>query len=210
MYEGFSTIGSLVSRYEGFQATSGNTNAICMSTTNIVQDKKLDQIINDCLNSTGDSATKVNTIFKSLESQFIDAWVQSREVFNKLSYTYDGIKNLKQNTNSTITDADATITTLTKKKERLSEELKRYRSEAEAKNQSFLDSILQGTPKETLTPTLQDATLLLFWFGWILLGVTLIFVRWMSPGGGWKSGLFATLLLLLVTLCLYAVLQKVA
>jgi hypothetical protein len=208
MYEGFSTVGSLVSRYEGFANVTAQENAKCLGDVSI-GDQTFGQFVNTCLQSNNNN-TRLNTIFKSLESQFIDAWVQSRAEFGNLMNTYKGINTFKQNTNSTTTDADATITTLTKKKEDLSEELKRYKSEADAKNQSFLDSILQGTPKETLSPTLQDATLLLFWFGWILLGVALIFVRWMSPGGGWKSGLFATLLLLLVTLCLYAVLQQVA
>jgi hypothetical protein len=204
MYEGFSTIGSLVSTYEGFQGTE---NATCLNGQN-VGNMTFETYVNTCLKD-GDR-TKLNTLFNEFGDKIGLTYNAAWREFSALMATYDGINTFKTNTNSTTTDADATLVTLNKKKEELKEELKRYRSEAEAKNQSFLDSILQGTPKETLTPTLQDATLLLFWFGWILLGVTLIFVRWFSPGGGWKSGLFATLLLLLVTLCLYAVLQKVA
>lgn len=205
MYEGFTKMGSLVSTYEGF-ATS-DTNSICLTNAQLGSNT-FPQYVQTCLKD-GDLA-RVNTIFKSLESQFIDAWRESRAEFGNLLNTYIGINTFKKNTNSSTEDANATLTTLTKKKDQLEEELKRYKSEAEAKNQSFLDSILQGTPKETLTPTLQDATLMLFWFGFILLGVTLIFVRWFSPGGNWKSGLFASILLILITLCIYAVLQQVA
>lgn len=193
--------------YEGFANTTAQENAKCLNQVNI-GDQTFNQFISTCLK--GDDATRLNTIFQSLESQFIDAYSDSRAQFGNLIGTYNGVNSLKTKTNSSTTDADATIMTLTKKKNNLEEELKRYKSEAEAKNQSFLDSILQGTPKETLTPTLQDATLLIFWFGWILLAVTLVAVRWLSPGGGWRAGIFAAILILLVTLCLYAVLQKIA
>jgi hypothetical protein len=188
---------------------ASNENAVCLN-PNTTELGKLTfpGYVAKCLK--GDDATRLNTIFNSLEGNFIQAYSESREQFGNLINTYNGVRDLKTKTNSSTQDADATLNTLEKKKKNLEEELKRYTSEAEAKNQSFLDSILQGTPKETLTPTLQDATLLIFWFGWVLLAVTLVAVRWLSPGGGWRAGLFAAILILLVTLCLYAVLQKVA
>jgi hypothetical protein len=191
--------------YEGFAET--DPNAVCLNGAQLGS-LTFPGYVQQCLK--GDDATRLNTIFNSLEDNFIQAYSDSRAQFGNLINTYNGVRDLKTKTNSSTQDADATIMTLEKKKKNLEEELKRYKSEAEAKNQSFLDSILQGTPKETLTPTLQDATLLIFWFGWGLLAVTLVAVRWLSPGGGWRAGLFAAILILLVTLCLYAVLQKIA
>jgi hypothetical protein len=42
------------------------------------------------------------------------------------------------------------------------------------------------------------------------MSIVLIIVRTVSEGGGWKSGLFSFVILLLVTVCIFAILQQVA
>jgi hypothetical protein len=194
----------MYAQYEGFSATA-DPNAVCLNGTQLGA-LTFPQYVQQCLKD-GD-LTSVETNFAYLQNKFIDSYTSSKAQYDDLIITHTNILNLASGSDRT--NLDASTQSLIKKKKQLEDDLKRYKSEAEAKNQSFLDSILQGRPQETLAPTLQDATLMLFWFGWILLGATLILVRWLSPGGGWRSALFATVLLLLATLSIYAVLQKVA
>lgn len=193
----------MYAQYEGF--STPEPNAVCLSGAQLGT-LTFPQYVQQCLKD-GD-LTSVETNFAYLQSKFIDSYTSVKAQYDDLIITHTNVLNLASGSNRT--NLDTSIQSLTKKKTALEDTLKRYKSEAEAKNQSFLDSILQGRPQETLAPTLQDATLMLFWFGWILLGATLIFVRWLSPGGSWRSALFATILLLLATLSIYAVLQKVA
>ena len=64
--------------------------------------------------------------------------------------------------------------------------------------------------KKPFIPNLQDLTLLVFWFGWLFMIVTIVAVRWFSPGGGWKAGSFTMGLMLLVTMCVYALIVQIA
>jgi hypothetical protein len=69
---------------------------------------------------------------------------------------------------------------------------------------------MNGNPQEESIPTLQDGALMIFWFGWLVMALTLVAVRWFSPQGNWKAGAFTAILLFLVTICVYALLQQVA
>jgi len=77
-------------------------------------------------------------------------------------------------------------------------------------DRTFLEDVMNGAPQQQTAPTLQDITLLLFWFGWLTLMILLVYVRWASPGGGWKSGVFTLALMVFVTICVYALLIRVA
>jgi hypothetical protein len=195
----------MFAQYEGFATT--DPNAVCLNGAQLGT-LTFPAYVQQCLKDENLTSVDNNIIY--LKDYFINSYAALKGEYDSLIITLNNVNNLKTKTNSTTANLDERILSLTKKKKELEDELKRYTAEAEAKNQSFLDSILQGRPKETLTPTLQDATLLIFWFGWALLAITLVAVRWLSPGGGWRAGLYAAILLLLVTLCLYAVLQKVA
>lgn len=65
---------------------------------------------------------------------------------------------------------------------------------------TFLDEIMNDTPKESLIPQIQDMALLLFWFSWALISAILIFVRLTSPGGGMKAASFTLVVMALLTL----------
>ncbi len=101
-------------------------------------------------------------------------------------------------------------TTLQRRKETLKNELDHYRNIADSADKTFLEDIYNGTPQKELAPSLQDIALLVFWFGWLVMSIVLIVVRTGSPGGGLTAGFFAFFVLLLVTLCVFALLKKVA
>jgi len=158
--------------------------------------------INDTRRSTNffsESKESIKDTFKTLRAQFDDLLMTGDSV--------DTMLNLTGSTNGTI---EKQIGELTKKKESVLQEIKHYRNISDSADKSFLEDIYNGTPQKELAPSLQDATLLLFWFGWLIFIITLTSVRWFSPSGTWKSGLFTFFLLVLVTLCMYSLLVQIA
>ena len=147
------------------------------------------------------SNSKVNykSIFETLRAQCTD-----------FILTANNLMSVSSLSGNSTTGVNSRLNELSKKKDLLTTEIQNYRSIAEAADKTFLDDILHGPPKKELAPSLQDASLLLFWLGWLFITITLVAVRLGSPGGGWKNGLFALAVMLLVTICLYALLKQVA
>jgi hypothetical protein len=152
--------------------------------------KNDDAIANNFLSEAID---KYKNIFDSYRAQYTD-----------LMITTDNLQASTQNASSLGDQID----NLRKQKQKLIEEIKRYRTEAGASDRMFLEDVYNGTPQKKNAPTLQDLALLLFWFGWLVMGLVLIAIRWMS--GGWKGGLFVFVIFLLVTLCVFAIINYAA
>lgn len=113
-------------------------------------------------------------------------------------------------TGNSLEAVDKRIRDLQNEKKSLQEERDTYQRHSKSSDKSFLEDVMNGTPQAQTAPSLQDATLLLFWFGWIVIVFTLTAVRWFSPGGSWMAGLFTLFLLILVTACLYSLLVQIA
>ena len=111
---------------------------------------------------------------------------------------------------ATTSKANGQIDALSKRKEILKSKIHHYRQKEQTSDKNFLEDIMHKTPKKEVTSTLQDITLLLFWFGWIILCSILIIVRYASPGGSVTSAAFSFVLVLMVTICIYALLNAVA
>ena len=152
--------------------------------------KNDDAIANNFLS---ESIDKYKNIFESYRAQYTD-----------LMITTDNLQSSTQNASS----LGDQINNLQKQKDKLIEEIKRYRTEAGASDRMFLEDAYNGVPQKKTAPTLQDVALLLFWFGWLVMGLVLIVIRWMS--GGWMGGLFVFVILMLVTLCVFAILNYAA
>jgi hypothetical protein len=106
--------------------------------------------------------------------------------------------------------ANTQINELSKKKDYLVSELKAIRARVEAADRGFMDSVMHVPNTKPFIPNLQDLTLLVFWFGWLFMTITIVSVRWFSPGGNWKAGSFTLGLMLFVTMCVYALIVQVA
>jgi hypothetical protein len=120
------------------------------------------------------------------------------------------VNTLTNATGQTVNGVDGQIGDLQKKKDTILAEIQLHRRSSDASDKSFFEDVMHGTPKEEDAPSMQDAVLLLFWFGWTVMIATLVGIRWMSPGGNYKAGLFTFAVLFLITLCIYAIIQKVA
>ena len=148
------------------------------------------------------SKAQYKSIFETLRAQSTDFLLTGDNIMT--------VSSLSGNSGATV---NSRLDELTKKKDIITADIRKYRSLAEAADKTFLDDIMHGPPKKELAPSLQDASLLLFCVGWLFITLTLVAVRWGSyrnGGGGWKNGLFTLAVMLLVTMCLYALLKQVA
>ncbi len=184
---------------------ANTTNAQCLRSAGLGQ--SFDQYVNNC--RTNADTMMARRIFPN-SGIFKDTFQYLRAQFDDILTTGDSMNALMNLSGSTVSGTDQQIRQLQEKKNSLTAEISKYRRISESADRSFIDDVMNGAPKEQLTPTLQDVTLLLFWFGWLTMIITIVFVRWASPGGGWKSGIFTLALVLLVTLCVYAVVVKIA
>jgi len=138
---------------------------------------------------------KYKGIFETYRAQYTD-----------LMTVTDNLKATVGNTSS----LNDQISNLESQKIKIREEINKYRTLSGASDRMFLEDIYNGTPNMKIAPTLQDSVLLLFWFSWLLMSIVLVMVRWMSPDGSWKSALFVFVLLMLVTLCMFAIISYAA
>jgi len=187
--------------------STNKKNAICINGTR--EQKAFTDYVSQC-RSDNDTARSTNFFSESvttIQSQFENLRAQ----FDDLIHTGDSISSIMNLTGNTATHADSKITSLTKRKEVLLQTLKEKRRIADSADKSFLEDIMHKTPgKKELAPSLQDATLLLFWSGWITMVLTLTAVRWFSPGGTWQAGAITFILMVLVTGALYSLLIRIA
>lgn len=184
---------------------TNTTNAQCLRSAGLGQ--SFDQYITNC--RTNADTMMARRLFPE-SSVFKNTFQQLRAQFDDVLTTGESMNALVNLSGATVSGADQQIRQLQEKKNSITAEIAKYRRISESADRSFMDEVMNGAPKEQLAPTLQDITLLLFWFGWLTLIITIVFVRWASPGGGWKSGVFTLVLVLLVTMCVYALIVKIA
>jgi hypothetical protein len=154
--------------------------------------------------------TRANNFFSPSTVDFNNSFENLRAQFDNLLHSGNSISVMADMAGATGDQANRQLDTLQKRRDMLAAEIKSMRSKVEGSDRQFLDDIMNGTPKKELAPSLQDGALLLFWFSWMIMVVTIVGVRWGSPSGGWKPGLFTLLLMILVTICVYAILGMVA
>ena len=187
-------------------AANTTPNALCANGAQY--QTNFNQYVTQCRNAAdtrladqffSNSKAKYKTIFETLRAQTTDFLLTGDNLM--------AVSSLSGNSNTSV---NSRLNELSKKKDLLTADIRKYRGLAEAADKTFLDDIMHGPPKKELAPSLQDASLLLFSVGWLFIAITLVAVRWGSPGGGWKNGLFALAIMLLVTMCVYALLKQVA
>ena len=181
-------------------------NATCLPNT--TQTKAFQTYVTQC-RTASDTARATNFFSNSIQD-YKSVFQSLRAQFDDLIVLGDSVNTLTNAAGQTVTDVDSQLTELQKKKDSLLATIQSLRRKSEAVDKSFLEDIMHGTPQEEVAPSLQDAVLGLFWFGWTVMIATLVGIRWMSPGGNYKAGLFTFAVLFLITICVYAIIQKVA
>jgi hypothetical protein len=180
-------------------------NAKCLVGT--AETKNFEQYVASC--RTTDDTRRANNLFSPSIADFTATFDQYRAEYDNLIVTGDSVSTMADLTGGTTNQANQQLNEVTKKKDMLLAEIKAVRSQVEAIDRGFLDSIMQGVPSLEKAPTLQDWGLLLFFFSWFLMGLTLVGIRYASEGGGLKPAGFTFLLYMLVTIFVYSLIQQV-
>ena len=187
-------------------STTNTTNAQCLGGSQLAQ--SFTRYVQQCRTSTGD-VSRTNNMFP-VASAFKNNFTDLRSQFDDMLTTGNSMSALANLSGATVSGADQQIRQLQEKKEGVLSQINKQRRISESADRTFLEDVMNGAPQQQTAPTLQDITLLLFWFGWLTLMILLVYVRWASPGGGWKSGVFTLALMVFVTICVYALLIRVA
>jgi len=169
---------------------------------NSAESAQFQNYINSC--RTSKDTQLATTFLSQTVEKYIGLFDTHRAHFNDLMITADNLSSSSGNSRTLSSELDG----MAKKKESLKNEIEHYRTESKSSDKMFLEDIYNKTAKKEFAPSLQDVALLLFWFSWLVISITLIVVRWVT--GGWKAGLFSAVILLLVTVCVFAILVQVA
>jgi hypothetical protein len=182
-------------------------NAKCLVGTN--ESRTFQQYVADC--RTSQDNVRATNFFSESTQKYKEAFDSLRAQFDDLIITGDSMNSLVGLAGATTDGANRQLDTLTKRKDQLLSEINHYRLQGGAADKSFLEDVMHDrAPKNEVAPSLQDVTLLLFWFGWLVMVFTLVAVRYLSPDGNWRSAAFTLVIMLLVTVCMYAILKQVA
>ena len=133
-----------------------------------------------------------------------------RDVTNDLIISVDNIQNMHAKTGTTVSQLDREINSLMQTVDTLNSKKKTIETETQANDRSFLDHVISDVPTNESFPTLQDISIALFLFGWLVLGLSLLTIRTIGPSGSFRGGALVLLLFLFVTFLLYAILKVVA
>ena len=176
--------------------------------TNTSQTQTFNSYIASC--RTNSDTVRANNLFSPSINDFKNTFTQMRAEFDNLLIAGDNAAAIANLTGASTAEANTQLSELTKKKDMTMAEIKHLRTQVEASDRTFLDTVMNGPNEKESAPSLQDVALLIFWFGWLVVTVTIVTMRWTSPGGGWRAGVFTLGLMALVTLCVYAILLQVA
>jgi len=172
---------------------------------NSAESAQFKQYIDSC--RTQQDTAIATTFLSETIDKYIPLFDSYRSQYTDLMLSADGLNSSTSN----VGKLDESKNALHKQKEKLKAEIKYNRRISNSSDKTFLEDIYNKTPpKKTLIPTFQDIALLLFWFSWLMMSIVLVAVRWLSPGGGWMAGLFTAVIILLVTMCVFALIAQLA
>ena len=185
---------------------TNKTDGICLTTSQ--QTRDFQNYINTCRNN--DDTARANTFFSQSIVNFKDIFQSLRGQYDNFMIAGDAQNSLMSLSGNSADAVKKQLYELTSRKEKLTQDIRNTQSKAEASDREFLDDIMHGQPKGETISTLQDVALGIFWLGWVLMAIVLVAVRWGSPGGNWRAALFTLAIIILSTVCVYALLYTVA
>jgi Tfp pilus assembly protein PilN len=185
---------------------TNNQNASCLNGTG--ETASFQQYISKCRSAS--DTQRANNFFSSSIQEYKSVFESLRAQYDDLIITGDSMNSLVNLAGATTSQANTQIDTLSKRKETLKSKIQNYRQREQTSDKNFLEEIMHKKPTKKVAGTLQDGVLLLFWFGWIVLSIVLITVRYSSPGGSITSAAFSLVLIIMVTVCIFAILNAVA
>lgn len=100
---------------------------------------------------------------------------------------------------------------LVKEKQELAATFQTLNQQAQSADRTFLDTLIEKEqPQYETFPSLQDASLAIFWIGWLIMGVVLVLGKFIGIDGSTRTGVIVFVLYILVSVLVYGILKKVA
>lgn len=164
------------------------------------------QYIQQCASSN--DISRLNNIIDPAD--YIESIERLSALTDDLIISNEGIQTTYASAGMNAGGLDARIRGLETEIDTLQNTKKSIQSETEAADRTFLDTITNEQPSAEGFPTLQDISIGIFVFGWLILGLSLITVRTIGPSGSFKGGALVFILFLFVTALMYALLKIIA
>lgn len=167
---------------------------------------RFEAIVRDC--SSFDDVQQRNLFLNTFQDSY-NSLIENlkTQITNMLFVTGNGASG----NSSVATTMNTTKTGLEKEKARLEAQKKALEEEVEATERNFLDSIYnKEEPGKNDMLTLQDVALAVFALGWLLMGLTLIYLRAVGPTGSFRGAMIVLVVFLFVTILMYGILQQLA
>lgn len=185
---------------------TNQANAICLS--NSQETQTFNDYMSRC--RTLADTSRANNFFTASIVNFKEVFQSLRAQADNFMIAGDAQHSLLSLSGNSAGQVDSQLQSLEARKEALKTELKELSSKSEASDRMFLDAVMHGQPQKEMYPTLQDMALGLFAIGWVIFCIVLVMVRWGSPGGTWRAGVFTFALLVVTTFLVYSLLYNVA
>ena len=190
----------------GGSGGSGTTDATCL--VNSSETSNFNQYVAKCRQSIDTS--RANNFFSQSISQFKDIFQQLRSQYDNLIVSGDSQNTMATLSGNTMDGVNKQLRSLKKEKDELLYKVKKEQNQAQSADRMFLDDIMHGKEQEQVYPSLQDFSLGLFFFGWIVMCFVLMYIRGTSPGGGVMAVLMTFMLLVVISGALYSLLSYIA
>jgi hypothetical protein len=178
------------------------TNAQCVPGTGALS-KDFNKYISEC--GTPNDTSRTNNLFT--QDNFTESITTVQALATDLILSNTNASTLQTNSS---TDQTNRIKSLTSQQTKLQDELDHLTRETQAAERGFLDIVTTETPTSKNYPTLQDISLGIFLLGWLILGLSLVFVKMFGPQGNIRGGLIVLVLFFFISMVVYSIMKQVA
>lgn len=178
------------------------TNAQCLPGSGTLA-QNFNSYISQC--GTSSDASRTNNLFT--EDDFTGSIDTAKALVTDLILSNQNVSTLQRSSSS---DQTSRITGLTNQEQKLQSELDNLIRQTQAAERAFLDIVTTENPTSKNYPTLQDISLGIFLLGWLILGLSVVFIKMFGPQGNVRGGLLVLVLFFFITMVVYTIMKQVA
>jgi len=179
-----------------------STNVQCLPGSGTLA-KNFDTYVNQC--ATNNDTSRTNNLFT--QNDFTGSIDTAKAIVTDLILSNTNASTLQKSSSS---DQTSRIASLTQQKTKLQKDLDNLTRETQVSERGFLDIVTSETPTSKNYPTLQDISLGIFLLGWLILGLSLVFVKMFGPNGNIRGGLIVLVLFFFISVVVYSIMKQVA
>ena len=178
------------------------TNAQCLPGSGTLA-QNFNSYIAQC--GTPSDAIRTNNLFT--QDDFTGSIDTAKALVTDLMLSNQNASTLQTSSSS---DQTTRITSLKNQQEKLQTQLDDLTRQTQAAERGFLDIVTTEKSTSKNYPTLQDISLGIFLLGWLILGLSVVFIKMFGPQGNIRSGLLVLVLFFFITMVVYTIMKQVA